>query len=56
MGCCGGKEEGMPNEPFEARRIIALQGVMQDTDADVQQQSSAKVVSAEKSSLKWMKE
>lgn len=40
MGCCGGKEEGMLNEPLEARRIISMQGVMKERDDDVQRHRS----------------
>ena len=33
MGCCGGKEEGMLDHRLEDRRIMAMKGVMMETDA-----------------------
>ena len=54
MGCCGGKEEGMLNEPLEARRIIAMQGIMRESDDGVQQHRSNEA-SPEKTP-QWQKE
>ena len=40
MGCCGGKEEGMLNEPLEARRIMSMQGIMNERNDEVQRHRS----------------